>query len=90
MLVLLLYGVMFQRGLAIAMETSRSHSHVCQRAGIVALYAVHLAINVGMTLGLMPVIGIPLPPLSWGGSSVVTACIAMGLLINFRIHRYTV
>ena len=88
-LVLLLYGVMFQRGLAIAMETS-DRMAMYASAGIVALYAVHLAINVGMTLGLMPVIGIPLPPLSWGGSSVVTACIAMGLLINFRIHRYTV
>jgi len=88
-LVLLLYGAIFQRGLAIAMETS-DRMAMYASAGIVALYAVHLAINVGMTLGLMPVIGIPLPPLSWGGSSVVTAFMAMGLLINFRIHRYTV
>jgi rod shape determining protein RodA len=88
-LVLLLYGTIFHRGLAIALETS-DRMAMYASVGIVTLYGVHLLINVGMTLGLMPVIGIPLPPLSWGGSSVVTSFMAMGLLNNFRIHRYMV
>jgi rod shape determining protein RodA len=87
--VLLLYGIILYRGLNIAFET-RDRTAMYAAAGIVMLYAVHLAINMGMTLGLLPVIGIPLPPLSYGGSSVVTSFIALGLLNNFQIHRYYV
>jgi rod shape determining protein RodA len=87
--VLLLYLFIFYRGLLLAYETrDKAAMYAC--VGIVALYAVHLFINVGMTLGLLPVIGIPLPPLSYGGSSLVTAFVAIGLLNNFKIHRYVV
>ncbi len=87
--VLLLYALFLYRGLNIALET-RDKAAMYAAAGIVMLYAVHMAINMGMTLGLLPVIGIPLPPLSYGGSSVVTSFIALGLLNNFQIHRYHV
>jgi len=87
--VLLLYLLIFYRGLLIAYET-RDKAAMYATMGIVALYAVHLFINVGMTLGLLPVIGIPLPPLSYGGSSLVTAFVAVGLMNNFQIHRYVV
>lgn len=89
LLVLLLYMTIFYRALKIAFDTlDKTAMYAC--VGIVILYGVHLAINIGMTLGLMPVIGIPLPPLSYGGSSLLSAFIAMALLNNFQIHRYLV
>ncbi|HTR80464.1 MAG TPA: rod shape-determining protein RodA [Bacteroidota bacterium] len=55
--------------------------------GIVSLFAVHVFVNVGMSVGLMPVIGIPLPFLSYGGSSLCSYMIMMGLLMNVYAHR---
>jgi rod shape determining protein RodA len=50
------------------------------RRGIVAMLLFQVFINVGMTLGIMPITGIPLPLMSYGGSSVITTFIAIGLL----------
>jgi len=87
--ILLLYLLIFYRGLLIALET-RDKAVMFACVGFVTLYCVHLAISVGMTLGLVPVIGIPLPPLSYGGSSLLTAFVAVSLMNNFQIHRYLV
>jgi rod shape determining protein RodA len=46
-------------------------------------------INIGMNIRLMPVTGVPLPLLSYGGSSVISSLVAMGLLQNVYIHRKT-
>ena len=87
--VLALYAVLLLRILRVALETTdKTALYAC--VGIATLYSVHLIVNVGMALGLLPVIGIPLPPLSYGGSSVVTMFIALALVNNFRIHRYLV
>lgn len=56
--------------------------------GVVSMIATYLIVNVGMTLGLMPVVGLPLPFLSYGGTSVVTAFMAMGILMNVRMRRF--
>jgi rod shape determining protein RodA len=48
----------------------------------------HTAINIAMVLGLMPVVGIPLPLLSYGGSFLVSTLIGMGLLLNVSMRRY--
>lgn len=85
-LTLLLYAAIFYRGLKIAYyATDKAAMYAC--IGLVSLLAAHLAINIGMALGLLPVIGIPLPPLSYGGSSAVSSCVLLGLLVNFRIHQ---
>ena len=55
--------------------------------GITALFAVHVFVNIGMSVGLMPVIGIPLPFLSYGGSSLCSYMIMMGLLMNVYANR---
>jgi rod shape determining protein RodA len=55
--------------------------------GITALLAVHMFVNIGMSLGLMPVIGIPLPFLSYGGSSLLSYMIMAGLLMNVYMNR---
>jgi rod shape determining protein RodA len=45
-------------------------------------------INIGMTMGLMPVVGVPLPLVSYGGSSVLTTAIGIGLLMNVSMRRF--
>ena len=55
--------------------------------GIASLFTVHVFVNVGMSVGLMPVIGIPLPFLSYGGSSLCSYMILAGLLMNVYAHR---
>jgi len=56
--------------------------------GVVGTFFFHLVVNVGMVIGLMPTTGIPLPFLSYGGSSVLTAFIALGLVMSVRRCRY--
>ena len=56
--------------------------------GVVAMIFWHIFINVGMVLGMMPVVGIPLPFLSYGGSSTVAIMAGIGLLLNISMRRY--
>src|SRR5262249_61058119 len=55
--------------------------------GVVALFFSHVFINIGMNIRMMPVTGVPLPLLSYGGSSVLCSLIAAGILQNVYIHR---
>jgi len=56
-------------------------------AGIVSMITFHVLVNVGMTCGIMPVTGIPLPMFSSGGSSMITNLAALGLLLNINMRR---
>jgi rod shape determining protein RodA len=56
--------------------------------GVTAMIFWHVVINVGMVLGMMPVVGLPLPLLSYGGSSAVVTLIGIGLLLNVRARRH--
>ncbi len=56
--------------------------------GVVAVLIFQIAINVGMVVGLMPVTGIPLPLLSYGGSSVLFTFLALGIVMNIRMRRF--
>jgi rod shape determining protein RodA len=55
--------------------------------GVVTLLFSHVFINIGMNIRIVPVTGIPLPLLSYGGSSVLCSLIALGLMQNVYIHR---
>jgi len=57
-------------------------------SGVLVLFLVHVFINVGMVVGFMPVIGVPLPFISAGGSSLISSFIAMGLCMGIRSRRY--
>jgi rod shape determining protein RodA len=57
-------------------------------SGVLALFLFHVFINIGMVVGLMPIIGVPLPFISAGGSSLISCFIAMGLCMGIRIRRY--
>jgi rod shape determining protein RodA len=56
--------------------------------GIVAVLTFQIAVNVGMVIGFMPVTGIPLPLLSYGGSSVLFTFLALGVAMNVRMRRF--
>jgi len=85
-LVLVLYSVILFSGIRIAGQ-ARDRLGKLLAVGVVALLFSHVFINVGMNIRIMPVTGIPLPLLSYGGSSVLGSLIAMGLLQNIHIHR---
>ena len=56
--------------------------------GVVAVLIFQIAVNVGMVIGLMPVTGIPLPLMSYGGSSVLFTFLALGIVMNVRMNRF--
>ena len=59
--------------------------YIC--AGILGMFLYHFMVNVGMVMGIMPITGIPLPFLSYGGSALVTNMIAVGLLLSINARR---
>ena len=82
---LVLYAAFFARGLAVAAGTREPFGRL-MAVGIVALLATQTTINTGMTVGLMPVTGLTLPLVSYGGSSLLATCIAIGLLLNIGMR----
>jgi rod shape determining protein RodA len=84
--VLLLFAFLLLHGLHIA-SISKNKFGSLAAVGLISILAAHLIINMGMDMGLMPVIGIPLPFLSYGGSSLITNMTMLGLLMNFFAHR---
>lgn len=78
-LVVLLYAALFWRAIRV-MRISRSFYGTMIAAGVVAMLAFQVIVNVGMNLGLMPVTGITLPLMSYGGSSVLGTFLALGVL----------
>jgi rod shape determining protein RodA len=77
--VVFLYAVLFWRALRV-MRISRSFYGTMIAGGVVAMLALQVIVNVGMNLGLMPVTGITLPLMSYGGSSVLGTFLALGVL----------
>ncbi len=83
-----LYFILLWRGLNI-MAASEDMTGRMLAAGVVGMFLFHVFVNVGMTLGIMPVTGVPLPLFSYGGSSMVSNLMAIGLLegVSMRRHR---
>ena len=85
LLTLAIYAVLIAKGLSIAHATREPFGRLLA-TGIVTLLATQAIINTGMTVGLMPITGMTLPLVSYGGSSLVATAIALGLLINVAIR----
>jgi rod shape determining protein RodA len=58
-------------------------------AGVTATFALYVLINGAMVIGLAPVVGVPMPLLSYGGTVMVTVMIGFGLVMGVRVHRYS-
>ena len=82
-----LLSFLIWRALRIAM-LSKDQFGARLAAGVAAMLAFQLFINVGMTIGIVPVVGIPLPFLSYGGSSLLTSFCAVGILMNIHMRRF--
>ena len=76
-------------GINIAMS-SRDKFGVLLAFGLVMLIFWQAVINLMMIMGFLPVVGIPLPLFSYGGSSLLTTLVAVGLLMNIRMRRFQV
>ncbi|MEV5004371.1 MULTISPECIES: rod shape-determining protein RodA [unclassified Streptomyces] len=85
-LIILLLGIVLWRACRIARETTELYGTIVA-AGIVAWFAFQSFENIGMTLGIMPVTGLPLPFVSYGGSSMFAVWVAVGLLQSIRMQR---
>jgi rod shape determining protein RodA len=85
-IVLTLYGVVLFTGIRTAGQ-ARDRLGKLMAVGVIALLFSHVFINIGMNIRIMPVTGVPLPLLSYGGSSVLGSLIAMGILQNVYIYR---
>lgn len=84
-ILLLLMGILL-RGVHIASIVKNSYASLVA-IGVVATFAIHVFINMGMSMGMMPVIGVPLPFFSYGGSNLLTNMIMVGLLMNVYMNR---
>ena len=86
-LILGFYFLIIMRSLRIA-QTARDKLGVFLVLGSVSVLFFHILVNVGMVVGLAPITGIPLPLLSYGGSSMLTTFMLLGLIINVGMRRY--
>ncbi|MFH1837630.1 MAG: rod shape-determining protein RodA, partial [Candidatus Omnitrophota bacterium] len=80
-MLIVLYAIIMIRGIKIAEEINDVHGKVIA-IGIVTLIAFQVIVNISMTIGLMPVVGLPLPAISYGGSNTIVTFIGAGLLLS--------
>lgn len=86
-MLLTLFGILLWRAFKIAM-TARDSFGTMLAVGIVIMFFFQFMINVGMTMGIMPVTGVPLPFVSYGGSSLIVNLFCVGLLLNIGMRRF--
>ena len=85
--ILALFIFILWRALSIAVQTKSRFSSLTA-IGLATILLFHIFVNIGMTIGIMPVTGLPLPFLSYGGSTLITNMILVGLLLNIYANRY--
>jgi len=81
------YGIFIYRGIMTVYETRDRFSSLIA-AGLVGMFLFHIIINIGMTIGVMPVTGIPLPFLSYGGSFLLTCMVGTAIIMNIEMRKY--
>lgn len=85
-MLLLLYSFLILRGIYIATQAQDSYSRLL--GGSISLtFFVYIFVNIGMVSGLLPVVGVPLPLISYGGTSIVTLLAGFGILMSIHTHR---
>ncbi len=86
-LVLALYLFIIIRAMGIA-EKARDRFGMLVIFGFIAVFSYQIIVNLGMVAGIVPIMGITLPLMSYGGSSILSTMIAVGLIININLHRF--
>jgi rod shape determining protein RodA len=87
LLLLVLYFLLIWWGIDVAYK-AKDHLGVLLAIGVVSILVFYLAVNIGMTLGVAPVVGVPLPLMSYGGNSILTTMAGLGLLLNIKMRRF--
>jgi rod shape determining protein RodA len=82
------FCLLLWRGVRIA-NNARDFYGTMIAFGIVIMFAFQVVVNIGMTMGIMPITGIPLPFISYGGSSLIVNLVAIGLLTNIHMRRFS-
>lgn len=82
-----IYLVLFLRGLDTAMLAKDEFGRLTA-LGITSMFFIYFCVNIGMTLGMMPVVGVPLPFMSYGGTALLSNFAAAGILISIRTRRF--
>lgn len=81
------YVLLVLRGFEIAASTREPRGRILA-LGVTTVFAAQILINIGMVTGLLPIVGIPLPLMSYGGSSMVVSLTALGLLLSIRMRQF--
>ena len=81
-----LYACIILRVLYISTQCQDAFSRLAA-GGLLTAFFIYIVVNVGMVSGLLPVVGVPLPLVSYGGTSIVSLCLSFGLLMSFYTHR---
>ncbi|MDR0486282.1 MAG: FtsW/RodA/SpoVE family cell cycle protein, partial [Elusimicrobiota bacterium] len=87
-LTLLFYFLFIYRAMTIAKESRDSYGSLLA-VGFASMFGIYAVVNIGMSIGIMPIAGMPLLLLSYGGSSVVSSMCAVGILSSIYMRRYT-
>ncbi|OQY17633.1 MAG: rod shape-determining protein RodA [Desulfobacteraceae bacterium 4572_35.1] len=87
LIILGLYLAIVLWGINIARKANTSFG-MYLAVGITAMFFWHVVVNLGMVIGLLPVVGVPLPLFSYGGTSMITTMIGVGLLLNISMRRF--
>lgn len=86
-ILVLLYVTLLLVGVETA-TNAKDRLGVLMAGGITAMLALYVFINIGMAVGIVPVVGVPLPLASYGGTSIITTFLSLGLLLNIRTRRF--
>jgi rod shape determining protein RodA len=87
LVMLLLYLALILWGLNIARRCNDNFGSLLA-VGVTAMLFWHIVINVGMVIGIFPVVGVPLPLFSYGGTSMITSMVGLGILLNIRMRKF--
>jgi rod shape determining protein RodA len=87
LVLLVLYLLLVLWGLQIAARCNDRFGSLLA-VGVTAMLFWHIVINIGMVIGLFPVVGVPLPFFSYGGTSMVTSLVGVGILLNIRMRKF--
>lgn len=86
-LLILLYGVIIATAIKMSFECKSYYARL-YGVGFTALFFFYVFINIGMVMGLLPVVGVPLPFMSYGGTSMISLLMGFGILLSASVHRH--
>jgi len=85
-LLIVMFGLLISRGLFIASQAQNTFTRLL--AGSITLtFFTYVFVNIGMVSGILPVVGVPLPFISYGGTSLVTVLLGFGILMSIQTHK---